>query len=326
MSTTQQPKGTRLAVTISLMHVLVAIVVIGVLIGLLMPAVQSARRSGRHNLMDMEAVKSAADGAFTPPAAAEQAGSPQIDARNALQAKSATAGRKIIYDASVALVTEDLNKLEAGLLQIIEVRGAYIADSDRTGATGATRQGHWKVRVPVDAYGAFVRGVLGLGELVSTKAQSQDVSAEYYDLDARTAAKRVEESRLLKHLADSTGQLDEILTVERELTRVRSEIEQMQGRLAVLSNLTALATVTVTASEIKNYIPAQAPTLAQKVARTFAGSLESLRNLGEAVLLGVVALAPWLPLLIPAGLLFWLVARRANAYRVATTAGVSPRA
>ena len=244
----------------------------------------------------------------------------------AVPTPKATAGRKIIYDTSVVLVTEDLNKLEAGLLQIIEVRGAYIADSDRTGATGATRQGHWKVRVPVDAYDAFVRGVLGLGELVSTKAQSQDVSAEYYDLDARTAAKRVEESRLLKHLADSTGRLDEILTVERELTRVRSEIEQMQGRLAVLSNLTALATVTVTASEIKNYIPAQAPTLGQKVARTFAGSLESVRNLGEAILLGVVALAPWLPLLIPAGLLFWLVARRANAYRVATTAGVSPRA
>ena len=238
--------------------------------------------------------------------------------------KAATANRKIIYDAQVELVTEDLNKLETGLLRIIEAQGAYVADSDRTGTAGATRHGHWKVRVPVEAYDAFVRGVLGLGELVSTRANSQDVTAEYYDLDARQIAKKVEEARLLKHLADSTGRLEEILTVERELSRVRSEIEQMQGRLAVLSNLTALATVTVTASEIKDYVPPQAPTLSQRVARTFAGSVESIQTLGEAVLLALVAFIPWIPLAIPAAFLLVFAVRRGIAYLIATNAITAP--
>ncbi len=246
----------------------------------------------------------------------------------AAPAPKAIANRKIIYDARVELVTEDLNKLEAGLLQIVGSQGAYVADSDRSGTAGATRHGTWKIRVPVDAYDALVRGVVGLGELISNKTQSQDVSAEYYDLDARQAAKKVEEARLLKHLADSTGRLDEILAVERELSRVRSEIEQMQGRLAVLSNLTSLATVTVTASEIKGYIPPQAPTLGQKVARTFAGSVESLQILGEAVLLATVALIPWVPLMIPAAILVLVALRRAIrrtlAY-LAATANNPPR-
>ena len=242
----------------------------------------------------------------------------------AVPTPKATANRKIIYDARVELVTEDLNKLESGLLRIIEMQGAYIADSDRSGASGETRHGNWKVRVPVDAYDAFVRGVIGLGELVSTRANSQDVSAEYYDLDARQAAKKVEEARLLKHLADSTGRLDEILAVERELSRVRSEIEQMQGRLAVLSNQTSLATVTVTASEIKGYIPPQAPTLGQKVARTFAGSVDSLKTRGEAVLLATVALIPWIPLMIPTAILAFFVVRRAITYLIAT-ANNAPR-
>ena len=260
-------------------------------------------------------------GAMAPAAAlvARSPAEPQAQP-GAVPPARATANRKIIYDASVVLVTEDLSKLEARLLQIIAAQGAYVADSDRTGETGATRQGHWKVRVPVEAYDTFVRGVLGLGELVSTNSQSQDVSAEYYDLDARTGAKKVEEARLLKHLSDSTGRLDEILAVERELTRVRSEIEQMQGRLAVLSNLIALATVTVTASEIKGYVPPQAPTLSQKVARTFNGSLGSLQHFGEAVLLAIVAITPWLPLLIPVVVLTWLAIRRANIYLGLTTA------
>jgi len=246
----------------------------------------------------------------------------------AAPAPKAIANRKIIYDARVELVTEDLNKLEAGLLQIVGSQGAYVADSDRSGTAGATRHGTWKIRVPVDAYDALVRGVVGLGELVSNKTQSQDVSAEYYDLDARQAAKKVEEARLLKHLSDSTGRLDEILAVERELSRVRSEIEQMQGRLAVLSNLTSLATVTVSASEIKGYVPPQAPTLGQKVARTFARSVDSLRTLGEAVLLAVVALTPWIPLIIPAAVLILVAVRRAIrriiAY-LAATANNPPR-
>ena len=249
------------------------------------------------------------------PAGAVQAPGVVID--KAVPPPKATANRKIIYDARVELVTEDLNKLESGLLKIIETQGAYIADSDRSGASGATRHGNWKVRVPVEAYDAFVRGVLTLGELVSTRANSQDVSAEYYDLDAQQTAKKVEEARLLKHLADSTGRLEEILAVERELSRVRSEIEQMQGRLAVLSNLTSLATVTVSASEIKGYVPPQAPTLSQKVARTFGGSVESLQTLGEAVLLATVAFVPWIPLAIPAAVLMIFTIRRVIAYLIA---------
>jgi Domain of unknown function (DUF4349) len=224
--------------------------------------------------------------------------------------KPATAGRKIIYNAHVDLVTEDLNKLEDSLTKLITTSKAYVADSDRTGSAGATRHGTWKVRVPVNQYDPFVKGAVKLGELVSIKADSQDVSEEFFDLEARETAKKVEEARLLKHLADSTGKLEEILAVERELSRVRSEIERMEGRLRALANLTSLATVTITASEIKDYVPPQAPTLGTRLARTFAGSLETLRLFGEAVLIFLVAIVPWLPFLaIAVGIVVWISRR-----------------
>ncbi len=223
---------------------------------------------------------------------------------------SATAGRKIIYNARVDLVTEDLAKLDATLAKLIEARKAYVADSERTGSAGATRRGSWKVRVPVEAYDAFVAGVVKLGELVSLKADSQDVSEEFYDLEAREKAKTVEEQRLLKHLADSTGKLEEILNVERELSRVRSEIERMQGRLRALGNLTTLATVTITASEIKDYVPPQAPTFGTRLARSFSGSVDALRTFGESALIAFVAVVPWLPLIaLGLGIVYWVTRR-----------------
>jgi Domain of unknown function (DUF4349) len=237
--------------------------------------------------------------------------------------RSATDGRKIIYNAHIDLVTEDLNLLEAGLTKLISTQLAHVADSDRTGSAGATRHGTWKVRVPVDRYDPFVKGVVALGELVSMKADSQDVSEEYFDLDARQTAKKVEEERLLKHLADSTGKLEEILAVERELSRVRSEIERMQGRLRALSNLTSLATVTISASEIKGYVPPQAPTLGTRLGRTFTASLETLRQFGEGLLIVIVAIVPWLPILaLLVGVIFWRT-RRAMA-RVPLPVGIVP--
>jgi hypothetical protein len=238
---------------------------------------------------------------------------------------SATAGRKIIYNGHIDLVTEDLAALEAKLLKLIEERTAYVADSDRTGAAGSNRRGTWKVRVPVEGYDAFVKGAAALGEVVSLKADSQDVSEEFYDLDARQAAKKVEEQRLLKHLTESTGKLDEILAVERELSRVRIEIERMQGRLRALANLTSLATVTITASEIKGYVPPQAPTLGTKVARTFAASLDSLQQFGEAVLIACVAIVPWLPLMfVVVGLVVWIARRSMARYPADVLIDVPP--
>jgi Domain of unknown function (DUF4349) len=269
---------------------------------------------------DAESARSASR-SFPPMAPAEKLAMPDAAAVNAkaidaseappqegTKAKeSAAAGRKIIYTGYIDLVTEDLNALETKLRQLIAAQGAYIADSDRTGSAGSNLRGSWKVRVPVDGYDPFVRGVVALGELVSLKANSQDVSEEYFDLDARQAAKKVEEERLLKHLTESTGKLDEILAVERELSRVRTEIERMQGRLRALANLTSLATVTISASEIKGYVPPQAPTFGTRIARTFSDSLDSVREFGEGVAIAFVAIVPWLPLIaLGLAILYWI--------------------
>ena len=54
----------------------------------------------------------------------------------------------------------------------------------------------------------------------------------------------------------------------------------------------------------------QAPTLATKVSRTFYDSLASLQQLGETLLLAIVALVPWLPLILLGVLIAFLASRR----------------
>ncbi len=220
------------------------------------------------------------------------------------------AQRKIIYNAQVTLIVESLSGFDDKFNRLVKESGGYVSQTDQSSQTDAQRTASWTIRVPVGRFDAFLAAVSRLGELQRSHLDSQDVTMEYYDLEARIANKQQEEKRLLKHLSDSTGKLEDILAVEKELTRVRGEIEQMQGRIRYLGNLSALSTVTLSVSEVHNYKPPVRPTFAGQIDRTFHESLENLIDLSKAVVLFAVALAPWLPVLIVLALLILWVLKR----------------
>lgn len=204
--------------------------------------------------------------------------------------------RKIIYTATVELAVEDFTGTPERVAELVRKYDGYLAGSNLSGETGESRRGTWKIRIPVERFEDFVKSAKGLGEVIRATTDSRDVSEEYYDVEARIRNKTKEEERLLKLLEERPGKLEDVIAIERELSRVREELERMQGRMRVLADLTSLTTVELTIVEIRNYEPPQTPTLATQVRRTWDGSLEALTSTGRAALLTAVALAPWLPL------------------------------
>jgi hypothetical protein len=223
--------------------------------------------------------------------------------------------RKIIYNAQVTLVAESLTTFEAELTRLVAESGGYVAETDVSGVSHERRQGTWKVRVPADRFSSFVAAVGTLGEMQQSHVDSQDVTQEYYDLEARISNKQQEEKRLLKHLDETTGKLEDILTVERELSRVRGEVEQMQGRLRFLANLTSLSTIAITATELKHFTPPVEPTFAAQVGRTFRESTRLLTDFAKGVVLVVVAAAPWAVVVALVAIPIWLLLRIRRAVR-----------
>ena len=137
-----------------------------------------------------------------------------------------------------------------------------------------------------------------LGVVRQNHVRSQDITEEYLDLDARIRNKREEEKRLLKHLADSTGKLEDILAVERELSRVRGEAEQMEGRLRFLGDRAELSTVTIEANEWKDYKPPVEASFGTQLSPTFLLSVGCLVEFGKAIRIAFIAIVPWIPLIL----------------------------
>ncbi|MCP4593514.1 MAG: DUF4349 domain-containing protein, partial [bacterium] len=174
----------------------------------------------------------------------------------------------------------------------------FVAQSNVTGSRGSPRSGQWTIRVPVARYEEFLTAAQEFGEARRVSSNSKDVSEEYYDVEARIRNKKREEERLLKLLEDSTGKLEEVLAVEREIARVRGEIEQMEGRMRVLNDLTALTTVNLNVDEIKDYVPEQAPTYTTRVRRSFEASITAMASLAQGLSILLIVLLPWLGVLL----------------------------
>lgn len=211
--------------------------------------------------------------------------------------------RRIIYTASIELIVEEFEGVPGKVAELAEKFGGYVASSSIQGQPGCPRLGTWTLRVPVAQYADLLSEAHELGEFHSLTSNSQDVSEEYYDVEARIRNKQKTESRMIGLLEESAGNLEQVLEVEQKLDRVREEIERMQGRLRVLADQTALATVTVTVEQIRGYEPAEEATYGTRVRRAFRGSLHALATAVVEFSIVLVALSPWIAALLVLGLI-----------------------
>lgn len=226
--------------------------------------------------------------------------------------------RKIKHTATISLITDEFDKGHESLKQLVKTHRGYFANTETSGAPGAGRHGFWKVRVPVKEFDAFREAVLKIAEVEKNASDSEDVTEEYYDLENHIKNKLAEEEslrRLLEKIGDKE-KMENILTIRRELSSVRDEIQRKQGRLKLLENLTEMTTVSVTIRERQKYDPAKGPDLAeiptfgQRIGRTFGNSWEALSSFGQFLFLMVVGVTPWSPIILAFLLPGWWWYRR----------------
>jgi len=245
--------------------------------------------------------------------------------------------RKLVFNAEVQIIVtndSDLDSARAQLRELIKSHGGIVTEENTSGATGLQRTGRWTIRVPVDRFDSFLDALATLGIVDRLVKKSQEVTEEFYDLEARIRQKKVEEAGLLKLQEqaaaimnkDPKARMEDLLAVRREWNNVRQEIERMEGRLKLLTNLTDLTTVTLTIQERKNYVPPTAPTFGGRIGQTFTDSVDALKRFGQGLVLVAVGLGPWLPVIavvvVPLWLLFRRLMRRARSAPAVLTAVV----
>ena len=183
--------------------------------------------------------------------------------------------------------------------QLAAQMGGYVANSSISGGRDQIRSATLELKIPAARYDQAVGGLGGIGRVESVNTTVEDVGEEFVDVTARvTNSKRLEE-RLVGLLATRTGRLEDVLAVERELARVREEIERYEGRLRYLRTRAAVSTLSVTVHEpapLLGQNPGENPIVAalRHAWRNFVGFVAwFIASLGVLVPVGAILAVAW---------------------------------
>jgi hypothetical protein len=163
--------------------------------------------------------------------------------------------RKIKHSADLKLITDEFDRKRDELQQLIVKHDGYEAMADVQSSPGAQRVGTWRVRVPIEQFSAFRAAARKLAEVEADTVNTEDLTDQYYDLDANISNLKAEQESWREMLKKTSDKLENLISVKRELDRVSDEIQRKQGRLRLMANLTDLTTINLTLRERQKFAP-----------------------------------------------------------------------
>lgn len=169
---------------------------------------------------------------------------------------SALANRKLIRNAQVELEIVSFDEAVQKITAFANEDRGYIATTSSEKQANGKLKGEIVVKVVPENLDRFLQKIRGLGELKNQTLGSEDITKAYFDTDSRLKNARVMEQRLIDMLKKKSDNINDLLQVEKELGRVRQEIEQMQGELKFWDSQVQFATVTISLAEKDMEVPA----------------------------------------------------------------------
>ncbi len=223
----------------------------------------------------------------------------------------------IIRNGSATVEVEKLDDAVLALRRLAQRLGGYVTNTSVTTGRDQTPTATIELKMPAARFDSALAGLEPLGKVESVNTTAEDVGEEFVDVTARLANARRLEERIQVILATRAGKLEDVIAAERELARVREEIERFEGRLRYLRTRVALSTLTVTVHE--SYPVVGGPGVGPIA--------ESFKNMWRNFVLFIawfIASLGWLIPLTAIALVVWLGVRKYLRRRRA--AAPSPRA
>jgi hypothetical protein len=149
----------------------------------------------------------------------------------------------IIYTGRMALEVGDLNAAVTQAEQVVSSLGGHVASSEAS-ASDDDQSASITYRIPAPRWTEALAGLRAIGTRVSESTESEDVTAQVVDLDARIANLQSTEAALQAIMTTATT-ITDVLKVQEELTAVRSDIESLTAQRDLLASRAAMSTLTV---------------------------------------------------------------------------------
>lgn len=206
--------------------------------------------------------------------------------------------RKLIQNFRITAETEDLDVLMNQLNARIGEFSGYVEGQNIYNGSAYSgkryRNAELTVRIPADKAEGFVNQISEISNVVSSNKTVDDITLKYVSTESRMKALQTEEARLLELLGKAET-MDDLLTIERYLTNVRTELEQVTSSLRVYDNKVDYATVYLSITEVKEYTVVDTPeTVGERISAGWKETVEEIKESFEDFVVSIVVNLPYI--------------------------------
>ena len=161
--------------------------------------------------------------------------------------------RTVYMDAQTKEFDHAISSIRQALMTAGGFEESFSSNNRSYGSTGYyARSASMTLRIPAEKLDAFLSEVGGLLHITSQRANVQNVTNEYYDIEARLNVLESERT-VYETMLQNAKTTSEMLSIRDRLYNVIEEIEAYKTRLRVLESQVSYSTVHMTLSEVVEY-------------------------------------------------------------------------
>lgn len=215
-----------------------------------------------------------------------------------------TGGVKMLRSAALNIDSDNFDNDLESIKTLLAKYGGLIERNAISGSEGS-RIAELTMRVPAGFLESFVEQLRQVGSVTHSEVSAQDVTSQYTDTALRLDTYRTQLNRV-KELTNAASDLNEVLELETEASRLQYEIDKLTGTLKGLDSKAEMSTVTVTLSE---YVHVDAgfsvSGFDSQLGEQFSESMKNIGGFLQDMLLTATALLPYLIWIVPLGVLLF---------------------
>jgi len=151
---------------------------------------------------------------------------------------------QLVVEGSLAVEVVEVGDLVSALRTQVEAGGGRVIAEEVSGGE-TSWSAHLRLRLPPAQVEPIVAWLAGRGDVLDKRITATDVSRTLFDQELALANLQATSDRLQQLLGQGGLAMNDILAIEKELTRIRGAIEAIKGSQRFLQDRVALATLDI---------------------------------------------------------------------------------
>ncbi len=232
--------------------------------------------------------------------------------------------RHVIRNGSMNLIVEDTRQTVREIQSKVKAVGGIISESNIYEMREGQYAANLTLRIPEQQFDHFMEQLQELGKATDSSFTEDDVTMQYLDLETRIKNLEAQEERL-REILEMANTVEEVLQVEKELGRVRGEIEVLTTQFTYLQDKVSYSTINLYIREehiaTQKVSPAPFENLGARMKEALVRSINFIMTAFATLLVVITTLLPVLLVLAMIGLIAWVLIGRIKRKKQSPPAG-----